>query len=199
MMLAALVLAALLDERSSVLVCFPEAPQSRFELPSCADEALHSALIASLKRGDRSVLPLLRQRWETADTYRERHRLAWVLIEHLRDDEAIWKDLQAQASLVLTSEDPDIRALSYDALSYASRDPRSHDLLFRALASDDVELHRLAIAGFALQKHVAALPAIDALLARSGENAEDLASLLESFESAAANEIARKYLASEPR
>ena len=204
MMLAALLLASIVQVQeipefyaSTFIMCSDEPPSSMFGWPMCADEELHTALIDSLERGDRSVLPLLRLRWQTIDTYRERHRLAIVLIEHLEDDDEIWKELEAEASIVVDAEEPlepDVRGISIDALWLVSEDPRSRDLLLRALASDDDELIGAAISGLAAQKHEAALPAIDEALSRAGRSAHAMARILEAFESEAANEIAAKYL-----
>jgi Carboxypeptidase regulatory-like domain len=182
-------------------ICSAERPATMFDAPLCTDLELHTNLIDALEAGDRSALALIRQRYETADTYREKHRLAGVLIEHMPNDEAVWNELAKQASIALrdpgndADEDYDVRQMSISALYVLSESPRSRAMLHEALRSTDAEVAGAAVFGFAWQRETAALPAIDAALARAGEAAREMALGLALYRSEQADAIAFKYIA----
>ena len=203
-----------------VSTCDDERPASRFDLPFCADEALHTALIESIEGGDRSALGLLRQRYETADSSRERHRLAGALLRHLENDGAIWDALAKEASIAVRfphtedgewsqefqdfcrdrNEEPeDTWWMSVDALLTASVDPRSRTLLHGALKSGDDDLVRFAVGGFAIQRDASALPAIAEALERLGEDARGFAGDLAFYAMDEADALAFKYIPEDDR
>jgi hypothetical protein len=200
--------------------CSDQRPETRLELPLCADEKLHDALIDAMKRGDRSALALLQRRYESADTYQEQYRLGAVLLEHLPNADAVWKELSERAEIVVRfaqnddggfpSEylrhcetlgiDPDeLWSSSRDALFAISSHPRSRALLHQALQTSVNDLVMGAIVGLAQQRDLASLPAIAAALERLGDRAPELAAGLVLFHTAEADELAYKYIPEKDR
>lgn len=191
-----------------------DAPESEWDRPACTDYDLDTALIEALERGDRSARDLLRQRFETTFTYNERHRIATALLRRVDDDSRYWKELVRHASIAVKfpqvdhewtpefvawcaerSLDPeDYWYMAVGALSDASGDPRSRPLLLSALETDDEYLISTAAWGLAGQRDESFLPAIDAALKRKSEDDSSLVLALVLFTSAAADEIAMKYL-----
>lgn len=196
-------------------VCTDERPATRFDPPACDDLAAGRRLEQALEGGDLSLLGEVRRRYEHALTYRERHHLGRLLLDHLEDDTTIWNDLSAEAVLCLryardseklqplarrqNAEPSRVWWASSDALAAIAHDPRARHLLHRALASDDGALRRIAVAGFALQKDFAALPAIAAALERHGSNAGEAALGLAHYGSEEADALAMKFMSEAQR
>jgi hypothetical protein len=199
--------------------CSDEPPATRFDRPLCVEETLHDALIDSAARGDRSALALLRRRYETADTYQERHRLASALLTHLPNADAIWNELAEQASMAIRFAPDEDGAyplelqqyceargldtdqfwwMSWDALVTAGAHARSRTLLHQALGSSNRDLLMAAVHGFASQGDGSALPAIAAALERFGDQI-GLAFLLVTFNTPEADALAFKYLHDDDR
>lgn len=194
--------------------CGNEPPESIYDKPLCADYELNSALIASIesRAGDPSALALLEKRYWSTVPVEERHRLASVLLRRLPDDRAIWKELFADAELAVRfgadetdepfeqwCEEHDFYAVKHrwvllDALAIVSADPRSHELLVKAIEIDNVSLASNAIIGLVEQRDLASLPAIDAALARYPDTARYLASILTGLGDERADAIAKKYV-----
>ncbi|HEX8170891.1 MAG TPA: carboxypeptidase-like regulatory domain-containing protein [Thermoanaerobaculia bacterium] len=187
-------------------ICFDARPESPWDSPRCADRERDVALIRSLDRGDRSVIALLRSRHEEEPTYEERHRIAGALLRHVPDDAAYWNELFTAAEGVMRERDPDFdewcsahdieswkyMAVSRAALRTIASDPRSRDLLLRALTIADFDVIRIAIRGLAAQHDETAVPAIGRALDSLGSRAAELLPLLDGFESPAARRIARR-------
>jgi hypothetical protein len=148
--------------------CREEAPESLYDKPSCTDYALNSELIASARAGDPSALQLLENRYWLTEQYQERHRIARVLLRRVADDSAIWSEIFANAQLAVRFADVenDVFAqwcdehdcywllhppLLHDAFRVAASDPRSHELLWKAIAVEDRDI--MLTAAFALCEH----------------------------------------------
>jgi hypothetical protein len=182
--------------------CSEEPPATIFDTPLCRDVDFNTQLIESVRAGDRSVLPLLRQRYETADSFSEQHRLGSVLLEYLPDSTgAIWNELVKQASAAVRSPDVEnkVHAMSVSALYAIGESPRARPLLHEALQSTDAEIVAAAVFGFAWQRDTSALPAIAAALERAGESAAEVAVNLALFRTEDADALALKYLAEDNR
>jgi hypothetical protein len=143
-------------------------------------------LIESARQGDASSVALLQSRYASADTYRERHRLGGALLRMTGNDAEIWNELVSHAEVAVrfphvsdenTPEflrhcaelgvDPDSYwSMAQDAFYIAGRDPRSHALLLRALATDDDVLVYAAIEGLARQQDLESLPLIERAVLR---------------------------------
>lgn len=196
------------------VTCSPEPPSTPFDPPLCADEELHNALIEAAGRGDRSAVGLLRQRYQTANSYREKQRLAAALLGKVSDDRAIWSELHEQAALAVRfptvdgeysaefeeycrarSEDPvQLWDRAYNALERAGADPRSRPLLYEALKTSDRNLVYAAIWGLATQRDDTALPAIEEAFQRFENLGSEVVLCLALFRSEAADALAMKYL-----
>ena len=193
--------------------CTEKAPDDRFGRPRCSDYEMNTVLIASAEQGDASSVQLLRNRYETADTYSERHRIAGVLLRKIPDAK-IWDELVAHAEVVLRFHDSHTEPsqeylqwcanlnvdparywfMAYGALRAAGNDSRSRSLLRSALATANYTLHVAAIEGLAHQRDFESLPLIAEAIASAACGREVLAGLLESFHDERADAIARKYL-----
>lgn len=195
--------------------CGETAPLTIWDRPSCTDQQLHDSLIENMERGDRSALSLLRKRYETADTYQERHRLAAALLGRVPDDRSMWNELAENAEICVrfpsTAEgdfspefeqyclernvDPaDLWSMSSNALGLASGDPRSRPLLHEALELTDANLIGIAIAGLATQRDTSALPGIRKAFERLAAESRWIVHGLAFFNSAEADELAFQYL-----
>jgi hypothetical protein len=201
----------------SVATCGDDAPTDRFDFPRCSDFELHNALIESSSRGDVSSTQLLQTRYATADTDRERHRLAGALLREIPNDTGIWNDLVREAEIAVRfprngeelspeylqwSAEQNVDPENYwwmalDALEVAGHDPRSHALLLRALATDDEALGSVAIGGLAEQHDLASLPLIERTIVRASGDRELLLLSLGSFLDERADAVALKYLKDE--
>ena len=136
--------------------CLTDAPSTPYDLPSCADYELHSALIESAIQGDASAIALLRTRYVTAFTHAERHRIARALLS----DSSIWNDILAEAELAVRFAEVDgkvpaaydewcaqrglnpsqHRGVLYSALAVAASDERVIPLLKKARRSKDANV-----------------------------------------------------------
>jgi hypothetical protein len=186
----------------TITLCSEVPPATIFDAPLCADVALHTTLIESLEGGDRSALALIRQRYETADSYHEQHRLAGVLLEHLPEETAIRNELVKRATPALRSSDLffKVRSMAVSALYTLAEDPRAGALLDEALQSSDAEVVGAAVFGLAWHRRTAALPAIAAALERIGvPEAAQAAFALALFGSEEADTLAFKYIAEDER
>jgi hypothetical protein len=189
--------------------CTDEGPQTVYDDPLCSDYALNDSLMDAARLGDDSASRFLRTRYDGTLSLAERHRIGDAL-----DDAAITRDMLREADLCvrfprdaeseLTPEWLEWCAArnlppqehwdaSFDALVAVSDDPRSRDLLRKALESTDSWIASLAVVGLAEQKDVASLPAIERVLARFDDDL-GAATALANFQSEAADAIARKYL-----
>ena len=194
--------------------CRDEAPETPYEIPSCTDYELHSALIASAETGDASAIALLRKRYDLVDTHSERHRIAAALLKFTPGDTAIWSDVYTEAELavrfaVVDGDVPEefeewcaARGLEpyehdgvlYDALALVATDARALPLLRKGLETQDSNIAYIVVAGLSSQHQVDSLPAIDKLIERFPDDARWLAMMLKEFEPGQADAIALKYL-----
>ena len=193
----------------------PEGPPSTpFEQALCSDSELNDALIEAAKHGDRSAIDLLRERYETADTYFQKHRIAATLLGRVDDDGKYWNELSARAKEAVrfpyVEDDPppefmkwcesrgvdpvDYRSMALNALVEATLDPRGRTLARTAFETNDRMLIVSALAGILTSRDEAVLPDIEKVLVRVPEEAEWVAMSLASFRSAAADQIAMKHL-----
>ena len=188
---------------------------SPWQLPTCREYDLNSALIDTATRGDRSAANLLLARYETTESRYERNRIAGALLHHIDDDSTLWRSLESDAANAVRfrSEDSpelqewcsqqgfdpgDYLGVAFDALSVASTDARSRPLLLKALDSGDASLVCVAVSGFASQRDETALPAIQTAMAGS-EKVQDCAIYLAWFGTDAADQIAFQYLPEKDR
>ena len=173
--------------------CSDTGPVSRWDQPACADYELHSALIESAGRGDRSALTLLRRRYDTADTYVEQHRIGEALLGKIADDRAIWNALAEEAAISVrfprvddefsadfetwcrdrNVEPENLWWTSADAFRVIATDRRARAMLFEVLKTGDPHMTGLAIAALTEHGDRSALPAIEAALARLGDKAPE--------------------------
>jgi hypothetical protein len=186
--------------------CTDEPPTSPWQLPSCADFDLDTALMESAKQSDRSAVQLLERRRQTAFTRAESIRIGAFLLGRIRDDSAIWNELRMHAENAVDfagkrekleaycaehGYDPQgYELVSWLALAEIMSDRRSRPLLLRALASDDILMADGGVIGLAAQHDETALPEIEAALHRF----PGLVMSLAYFQSAAADRLAEKYL-----
>jgi len=186
--------------------CQEEPPATRFDVPTCDDYELDTALIAAAKRGDRSAVELLQQRYAAAFTYAEHYRIAAALLGRMRDDSAIWNELEEHAERLIAVDANEKKLRTYarehgydseeylgvawDAFVATFEDRRARPLLLRALASDDDGLAEAGLLAFAEKPGDAPLAEIDAAVTRHPE----LASSLAYFDSDAVEAMAMKYL-----
>jgi hypothetical protein len=193
--------------------CQEELPQTKWELPACAEYEFDTALIEAFERGDRSAVALATARFRDAFTYAQKHRLAGALLGQ-PDDAAMWKELYEHAvnavRFPLTEDgytEDYLRwcseegvppegyfATAVNAFWIASSHPRARNLLHDALKGPDSNLLMGAVVGFAVQKDESALPAIERALARHPEDASMITTALAVYESEAADAIALKYM-----
>jgi hypothetical protein len=197
--------------------CSDSPPANRFDVPLCSDYELHDALMESARQGDASSVALLRSRYDTADTYSERHRLAGALLRRGNDAE-IWNELVSHAGIALrfprVNGEPSPEFLQHcaergvdpeeywwmgrDALGVAGEDPRSRALLRKALATDDEDLVCAALLGLATQRDLESLPLIENAIRRFSDDRQDyLVDLLSLFQSERADAVAMKFLEGE--
>jgi hypothetical protein len=202
----------------SLASCTDEAPSDRLALPRCSDYELNTALIESAAKGDASSVNLLEARYENADTYRERHRLAGALLRKTPNDAKLWNELVTHARIVVRFPMKDqnlspeyfqwcaehglapeeYRDTAFQALEMAGADPRSRPLLLEALATNDASLVVAAIEGLGKQKDFASLSLIEDAIARADTDyREILAKYLTAFDDERADTVAMKYLRSE--
>ncbi len=197
----------------SMSPCQEAQPQTKWELPACAEYEFDTALIEAIERGDRSAVALTTARFRNAFTYRQKHRLAEALLGQ-PDDAAMWKELYEHAVNAVRfpgaedgyTEDylrwcsiegvppEEYLVTAVSAFWIVSNHPRAANLLHDALEGPDFDLLKAAVLGFAVQKDESALPAIERALARHPEDASMLASDLQLYESEAADAIALKYM-----
>ena len=194
--------------------CTEELPSSVWSYPACTDYELDTALIESMQRGDRSALDLARQRYASATTYAEKHRLAAELLRRLPDDGIYWNELREHAQNALRFSargevferwceergfpPDDYEAMANSAFALAAEDPRARPMLLEALKNEDAWIFGSAILGFAKQRDESALPAIEEAL-RKREDVGTLAGLLAAYLSDAADRIAFLFLRAEDR
>jgi hypothetical protein len=199
--------------------CDRREPKTSWEYPSCADFELHSALIDTLEKGDRSALDFLRRRYESTVSRRERNRLALVLFGRLPDDSAMWKELANAAEEAVrfagSGNEPSPEYVQYcqdrgvepgeawanawDAFVSAAEDPRSRPLLLRALATDDADLIDAAIRNFASRHDREALVEIEKTLKRLPEEKRYGAFSLFGYGSDETDALALQFLNEEER
>lgn len=187
--------------------CSPDAPETPYGMPLCAEHELNTAMIEAAERGDRSAVELLRTRYAQTFTFMERHRVGAAVLH----DSRIWQELFAHAQICVRFPDDQAPAYlawcekrelppsdywwaSYDALETISSDRRSRALLREAVASENEQLAGLAVMGLAIQRDEASLPAIDRALQRFPESAFSMTQTLVLFASPAADALARKHL-----
>jgi hypothetical protein len=197
--------------------CTSEPPESAYEPPLCADYELNTVLLDAAKAGDASAVALLEKRYPLTDTYREKHRLAAVLLRRASNDTTIWNEIFADAQLAVRfayvngerppefeawCEEHDFYSVRHDyvlddAFNVAAADPRSHALLVKALASEERNLVLMAVVGLIDQHDLDSLPAIDKALEQFPEEASYLADSIAEMGSERAQAIAAKYRAPE--
>ena len=195
--------------------CNPEGPEEPFGYPLCDDFEMNTSLIEAAERSDASAIELLRTRFRTTISIRERHRMAAALAR-VQDDDAFWKELLEEASWVvriprrngeLTNEfrfyskglgkPEDVWDMGFHALISVAEDPRSRDLLIQALATDDIDLIATAAYGLGGQQDHASLPKIEAALERFPDDAMQLVVGLSLFKTEEADRIAMRFLTHE--
>jgi hypothetical protein len=195
--------------------CNDSAPATRWDLPTCTDYELDTALIESLRNGDRSARDLLLQRYERADTWTEQHRVGGALLGRIPNDAAIWNELFEHATNAVrlshdetTDPSPELvrwceerqfdvdnyMSMAIDAFEVASHDERARPLLRQALQANEQYLLFLAITGLGEQHDENALPAIEKTLERLPDEAPMLTLALAAFKSERADAIAKKYV-----
>ena len=193
--------------------CDDDPPSTLFDRPLCSEYMLNDVLIEAAAGGDASAIALLRNRYETADTYFERHRIARALLSTTSGDAKFWKELTSHAEIVVRFPqvdeesspeylewcaerglDPDQHwYMALHALDMASKDPRSRPLLLRALTSNEYTLTEIAIDGLGTQQDFESLPLIEKAI-RASEEKSLLAGHLAYFADERADAIAMKYL-----
>jgi hypothetical protein len=196
--------------------CQEGSPQSVWDEPSCSDYLLDEALIASIDRGDRSALELLRSRYTRAATWAEKHLIAEGLLRKVPDDSEYWDDLFEHARNVVRfrwddgysdeflqwCEERQYNPYGYDTMAFGaftivSTDPRSRALLLEAIERNDSSLVFGGILGLAEQRDLSALPAIERVLQRireSGDESSNMAQALEPYRHEDADQLAFRYL-----
>jgi hypothetical protein len=192
--------------------CFHRAPETVWEFPHCEDYELDETLTESIERNDRSAIELAQRRYRGATTYAQKHRLAAALLRHVPDDSRYWNELYEPArNLVEKGEKlgewceaqklslDDYRGMANVALAYVAADPRSRPLLMKALESNDLDVVRTAIIGVVDQRDESALAAVAKALARFPEEAGGIVMNFTWFRSAAADELALRYLDDDQR
>jgi len=200
-------------------MCADDAPTSKWDPVSCADQHFDAALIESAANADRSAIALLERRYAEASTYAERIRIGSALLGRVADDGAIWKELAADAEhAVAFHADPDKAAeklaaycakhdcepddydrVAWQAFEEIAGDRRARPLLLRALASNDTDVLNRAILGLSEQHDETSFAAIAKALERFPEHASMLALSLIDFDTEAADCLAMKYLKGEDR
>jgi hypothetical protein len=202
-----MLLIALLAVGCSVIpICEPKAPTSSWGIPSCADFNFDDALFESTTKGDRSAVQLLEKRYATTFTRSEHIRIGGFLLGRVRDDGAIWNELQRDAeNLIDFDGHPEKLAAfcarhgyekkayvdsAWAALNAISPDRRSRPLLLRALQSRDRELADRGIIGLWEQHDEGSFAEIEDVVKRF----PDLAFRFAFFKSDTADRIAEKYL-----
>lgn len=193
-------------------VCAEDPPLNRFGLPLCSDRWMNTALIESVDQGDASWIEPLRKRYETADTYQERHRIAAALLRRTPDDAKYWNELvsHAEIAVLFPHEDDELSpeyfqwcaergiapeqhwSMAYRALEIVAAGPRSRSLLLQALATDDSLLVAAAITGLGKQKDFDSLPLIEHAIGRMHDPGM-LAIYLAHFADERADAVAEKY------
>ena len=183
------------------------------DVPTPTENRLDDALLLAVKFGDKEALAQLKHRHDTAFTWCERQSIAASLLGQIDNDSEYWNELYedaknavrfAKKSNARSAEleawcaarrcDPDdYNSMALDALTLVLSDPRSHDLMIRALASEDWSTVGAGIIGLAEQHDEASLPLIEEAIRRS-DAAPSLASYLAAFYSDAADAIAMRYL-----
>lgn len=195
--------------------CIDEPPADPYGPPLCSDDRMNSTLIESAEKGDASAVELLRSRFETADTYGQRHLIARTLLRRTSNDAKFWNELISYAEIAVRfprvndelspeylewcAERGLVGEQHWDVASHAlelsAADPRSHPLLLRALATNDITLLFAALEGLAKQQDFDSLSLIDEALARMPEDERAmLATMLIYFADERADAVAMKYL-----
>jgi hypothetical protein len=209
---AELRIAPVLSLMSDCRPCSKETPATVWDLPTCADYELDRTLLENIRRGDGSAAALAVRHYAAASTYAQKLRLAAALLRRVPDDSPYWSELYEHArnrvelgtkleAWCEAREIPhrDYRWMSELALGYVADDARSRPLLLKALESDDAELLRPAIQGLMEQHDTMSLPAIAKVLERHPAVAASSAREFFWWRSAAADEIAFRYLDEEER
>jgi hypothetical protein len=186
-----------------------ETPKDRWDItPACSDYELDDLLIDAVGHDDPSAVALLEQRHDTVLTFGERRRIAEALLGHASDDRKYWNELYTEAQRVLLPEDElrayskragaaedDYRFFVRGALWSIANDARSHQLMLRALSSNDQEVLIAAVNALGWQHDLEALDAVTKTLLRlDPEHRSRLAFHLNAFDSDAADAIAMRYL-----
>lgn len=180
---------------SPIAWCRDHAPASVWDDPSCEDDATDRALIDAAQRGDRSAIDSLEQRYAAAFTYAQRIRIGGALLNRVRDDRAIWKELAALAEIVeFTPPASDLRSLARAAFIEIATDKRARALMLRGLELDDEVVVFAAIYGLAQQNDMSALPAIEKAIERLPDYRRELTLALREFRSREADTIAMKFM-----
>lgn len=186
--------------------------KDEWDRPTCSEYELNNALIESVDRGDLSAIAPLEERYDSASTYDERHRIADALLGRAPDDARYWNELASHANIVVRF--PDEHSEEYlhwcgergldpsryygvatTALVQVATDRRSRDLLVRALTTNDALILGFVIWGLGEQQAEEMLPEIEKVLDRAGDRSP--AFELVSFRSLRADALALKYV-SEP-
>jgi hypothetical protein len=192
---------------------------SIWDWPTCDDYQLDTSLETAAKQRDHSAIDLLEKRYETADTLREKRRIASMLLNRVPDDSKYWKPLfalaedclrfagddeEAHARLKAFADERGIDPNEYetaaeDAFLIIAYDIRSRPLLLRALDSDVPILQAYAIVGFAAQRDESMLERIESVIAKATKERDFMAAALMDYRSEAADKIALKYLPEDQR
>jgi len=167
-MLAAVKLIQVPDEvLSGVPTCAGPYPRCPVQEPaSCRDHERDAALNEAAQRGD---IALLLYHYATASSLKEKYGIVEVLLKFLPENPVVWNVLSPLADDAVRFSGSDERTqmeflaycsehrlypLEYSILTFhtfvgISKDPRSRDLLRRALTSDDADIAAAAVAGLA--------------------------------------------------
>jgi hypothetical protein len=184
------------------VICSDEVPRSPMDHPRCSDYEMNERLIDALNNGDRSAATLLLDRYAQAITFTERTLIGTALLGKVPDDSKIWMELSARAADALqftpapAGWDPDEYRWSLNTTFQAiGHDPRSRQLMLKALDSSDDWLSTTALIALLRQRDEKSLPQIAAALQRTDRIS--LAFELANFRSAAADAVAKKVLSEE--
>ncbi len=184
----------------TIVHCLEEPPGTMFDAPLCADFNLDQTALEGIARGDRSAIALTQRRFETANTYVQKHKLAAALLRRVPDDTRYWNELYEHARKLVVAapdrEQQDDYWTSVDALRAIQADVRSRPLMLQALARTDYAIVVECITGLVQQRDPSALPAIERAIARFDDEGDRvlLAQVLSPWNSPAADRVAFRFL-----
>jgi hypothetical protein len=199
-----------------IATCLSTPPETMFDAPLCADEQADGLVLDAIAQHDPSAVALAQRRFETANTYAQKHKLAAALLRAVPNDVRYWNALYEHASNLVAfpryeqfeawCSERDLPAGDYywmalDALRFISSDARALPLMLKTLACDDVLLQAEGVTALGLHDDPRSLPAIERAIARA-TNPDDrllLAHGLASWKSIDADRVAFRFLDEEER